>query len=82
MLDKVASLFLNIMGELTEISRELDHQDKIVMKTLMNCSTPLNDYGYIYFLLDNGDFEHIRGEIMRKISFPIWKNVMHWFDEK
>ena len=68
-------------GKLTEIFYELDHQDKVVMKDPNDITAYQKSIKrqrvHIFLAGLNGDFEQVRGEILAKILFPIWKNAMH-----
>ena len=61
-------------GELTEVFRELDHRDKVVMKDpedIVAYRKTIERLRVHIFLAGlNGEFEQIRGEILRKESVP------------
>ncbi|KAF7812189.1 retrovirus-related Pol polyprotein from transposon TNT 1-94 [Senna tora] len=61
-------------GELVEIFRELDHRDKVIMKDPDDVSTYQKSVErlrvHIFLAGLNGDFEQIRGEILRKEPVP------------
>ena len=61
-------------GEITEIFCELDHWDKVVMKDLDDIAAYQKSIErqrvHIFLTGLDGDFEQVRGEILRKDPFP------------
>ncbi|KAL6323210.1 hypothetical protein AAG906_029217 [Vitis piasezkii] len=61
-------------GELTEIFCELDHRDKVVMKDPEDIAAYLKSIKqqrvHIFLVGLDGDFEQVRGEILRKDPLP------------
>ena len=61
-------------GELTKIFCKLDHRDKVVMKDLEDIAAyqkSIERQGVHIFLARlDGDFEQVRGEILRKNPVP------------
>ncbi|WJZ90621.1 hypothetical protein VitviT2T_009752 [Vitis vinifera] len=61
-------------GELTEIFCELDHRDKVVMKDPKDIAAYRKSIErqlvHIFLAGLGGDFEQVRGEILRKDPFP------------
>ena len=61
-------------GELTKVFCELDHQDKIVMKDPDDIAVYQKSierlWVHIFLLGLDGDFEQVRGEILRKDPVP------------
>ncbi|XP_059636905.1 uncharacterized protein LOC132279005 [Cornus florida] len=61
-------------GELTEVFREMDHRDKVVMKDPDDIETYRKSIKrlkvHIFLAGLDGDFEQIRGEILRKDPVP------------
>ena len=53
-------------GELTEIFNELNHRDKVVMVD----ETDIASYQKLLLAGLEGDFEQVRGEILRKDPIP------------
>ncbi|WVY99005.1 hypothetical protein V8G54_031156 [Vigna mungo] len=65
-------------GELMEIFQELDHRDKVVMKDPEDVTTYKKSIGrlmvHIFLAGLDGEFEQIRGEILRKEPVPELEN--------
>ena len=61
-------------GKLTEIFYELDHQDKVVMKDPNDIAAYWKSIErqrvHIFLVGLDGDFEQVRGEILRKDHLP------------
>ena len=61
-------------GELTELFYELDHRDKVVMKDLEDIAAYRKSierqWVHIFLAGLGGDFEQVRGEILRKYPLP------------
>ena len=61
-------------GELTEIFRELDHRDKVVMKDPEDIRTYQRSVEqlriHIFLAGLDGEFEQVRGEILRNETIP------------
>ena len=61
-------------GELTEIFGELDHRDKVIMESENDVESyrKLVQWQRVHIFLDrlDGDFEQVRGEILRKDPIP------------
>ena len=68
-------------GELTKFFCELDHRDKVVMKDPEDIAAYRKSIErqrvHIFLARLGGDFEQVRGEILRKDPLPDWKNAMH-----
>ena len=73
-------------GELTEIFTELDHSDKVVMVVETNIASyqKLLQQQRVHTLLVGleGDFEQVRGEILRKDPIPELEECYAMFTAK
>lgn len=72
-------------GELTEVFRELDHRDKVIMtdpEDIVAYRKSIERLRVHIFLVGlNSEFEQVRGEILRRNQFQTQKDVIFWSDE-